>query len=52
MKSCFPLESQSHTAHFSWRSWSPLQSEFKETLKVFQMGLRLFITVSVLCTSC
>lgn len=30
---------------FSSLSWSPLQSVFKETLKVFQTGLRLFMTV-------
>lgn len=30
---------------FSSLSWSPLQSVFKETLKAFQTGLRLFMTV-------
>lgn len=29
----------------SLRSWSPLQSELRETLKVFHTGLRLFMTV-------
>lgn len=30
---------------FSSLSWSPLQSVFRETLKDFQTGLRLFMTV-------
>lgn len=30
---------------FNSLSWLPLQSVFKETLKAFQTGLRLFITV-------
>lgn len=45
------LEVRIHLFGSTWRltfsslSWLPLQSVFKETLKAFQTGLRLFITV-------